>query len=46
MERDVPEIFERCRRLIAERREGPIDDLTSVLVHGEVDGQRPRSTRS
>src|SRR5207244_9814539 len=40
MERDVPEIFDRCRRLIAERRERPTDDLTSVLVHAEVDGQR------
>ena len=40
MERDVPEIFERCRALIAERRERPTDDLTSVLVHAEVDGQR------
>jgi cytochrome P450 len=40
MERDVPEIFERCRRLIAERRERPTDDLTSVLVHADVDGQR------
>jgi cytochrome P450 len=40
MQRDVPEIFERCRRLIAERREAPTDDLTSVLVHAEVDGER------
>ena len=40
MERDVPEIFERCGRLIAERRERPTDDLTSVLVHAEVDGER------
>ncbi len=39
MQRDVPEIFERCRRLIAERRERPTDDLTSVLVHAELDGQ-------
>jgi cytochrome P450 len=39
MERDVPEIFDRCRRLMAERRERPTDDLTSVLVHAEVDGQ-------
>jgi len=38
MERDVPEIFERCRRLIADRRENPTDDLTSLLVHAEVDG--------
>jgi cytochrome P450 len=40
MKRDVPEIFERCGRLIAERRERPTDDLTSVLVHAEIDGQR------
>src|SRR5271168_3419687 len=33
MERLVPEVFERCGRLIAERRETPTDDLTSVLVH-------------
>jgi cytochrome P450 len=40
MEKDIPEIFERCRRMIAERRERPTDDLTSVLVHAEFDGQR------
>ncbi len=40
MGRDVPEIFERCRVLIAERRARPTDDLTSVLVDAEVDGQR------
>src|ERR671920_1809940 len=40
MQRDVPEIFERCGKLIAERRERPTDDLTSVLVHAEVDGHR------
>ncbi len=39
MKRDVPELFERCGKLIAERRENPTDDLTSVLVHAEVDGQ-------
>src|SRR3954469_16092126 len=39
MQRDVPEMFERCRALIAERRERPTDDLTSVLVHAEVDGE-------
>ena len=39
MQNEVPEMFERCRRLIAERRENPTDDLTSVLVHGEIDGQ-------
>jgi cytochrome P450 len=40
MQRDVPEIFERCRQLIEERREQPTDDLTSVLVHAELDGER------
>jgi cytochrome P450 len=40
MKRDVPELFERCGRLIAARREQPTDDLTSVLVHAEIDGQR------
>ena len=39
MQRDVPEVFERCSKLIAERRENPTDDLTSVLVHAEVDGE-------
>ena len=37
---DIPELFARCRQLIAERRERPTDDLTSVLVHAEVEGQR------
>ncbi len=40
MERDVPEIFERCNKLIADRRENPGDDLTSVLVHAEIEGER------
>jgi cytochrome P450 len=40
IERDIPEIFERCRKLIAERREHPTDDLTSVLVHAEIDGEK------
>jgi len=39
VEKDIPEVFERCQRLIAERRENPTDDLTSVLVHAEVDGE-------
>ncbi len=39
MQRDLPEVFERARKLIDERRENPTDDLTSVLVHAEVDGQ-------
>ena len=40
LEKDIPEIFERCRELIAERRENPTDDLTSVLVHAELDGEK------
>ena len=39
VEREVPEIFARCRELIAARREHPTDDLTSVLVHAEIDGE-------
>jgi cytochrome P450 len=39
MQRDVPELFERCGRLIAERRARPTDDLTSVLVHADLDGE-------
>ena len=40
VEHDVPEVFERCGKLIAERRATPTDDLTSVLVHAEIDGER------
>ena len=40
IDRDIPEIFERCRLMIADRRERPTDDLTSVLVHAEVDGHK------
>ena len=40
VDREIPEIFERCRKLIAARRENPTDDLTSVLVHAEIDGQK------
>jgi len=40
IEKDIPEMFERCQALIAARREHPTDDLTSVLVHAEVDGER------
>ncbi len=39
MEKEVPEVFARCARLIAERRETPTDDLTSVLVHADLDGE-------
>jgi cholest-4-en-3-one 26-monooxygenase len=40
MEKEIPEIFKRCGEMIAARRLDPTDDLTSVLVHAEVDGQK------
>jgi cytochrome P450 len=36
----IQQVFTRCNAMIAERRENPTDDLTSVLVHAEVEGQR------
>src|SRR4249920_1957687 len=36
IEKALPEIFARCNKMIAERRENPTDDLTSVLVHAEI----------
>ena len=38
--KEIPEVFARCQRMIAARREHPTDDLTSVLVHAEIDGHR------
>ncbi len=40
LEDSIPELFERCRQLIAERRERPTDDLTSLLVHAEIEGEK------
>jgi cytochrome P450 len=34
------EVFENCHKMIAERREQPTDDLTSILVQAEIDGER------
>ncbi len=36
----IQQVFARCSTMIAERRENPTDDLTSVLVHSEVEGER------
>ncbi len=44
LEKEIPEIFERCHKLIAARRENPTDDLTSVLVHAEVEGEKLEET--
>ena len=40
LEKDIPELFERCRKMIEDRQASPTDDLTSVLVHAEVDGEK------
>ncbi len=40
VEKQLPEVFERASALIADRRADPTDDLTSVLVHAEVDGEK------
>jgi cytochrome P450 len=40
LEKEIPEMFERCGRMIAERRENPTDDLMTVLVEAEIDGQK------
>lgn len=34
------EVFELSKSMVAERRENPTEDLTSVLVHAEIDGER------
>jgi cytochrome P450 len=36
----IPEIFRRCSEMIAARREQPTNDLMSVLVHAEIDGEQ------
>jgi cholest-4-en-3-one 26-monooxygenase len=40
IQKAIEEVFARCSRMIAQRREDPTDDLTSVLVHAEVEGQK------
>jgi len=44
LEKDFPEMFERCRALIAARREHATDDLMSIYVHAEVDGEKLTET--
>jgi cytochrome P450 len=41
---DIPEMFERCRKMIEDRQANPTDDLTSVLVHAEIDGEKLEET--
>jgi cytochrome P450 len=40
MQNEIPEIFERCQKLIDARRAEPQDDLTTVLVNAEVEGSK------
>jgi cytochrome P450 len=40
IQKAIAQVFARCGTMIAERRENPTDDLTSVLVHAEVEGQK------
>jgi cytochrome P450 len=40
IQKAIAQVFERCSKMIAERRENPTDDLTSVLVNAEIDGER------
>ncbi len=39
IQKAITQIFERCSTMIAARRENPTEDLTSVLIHSEVEGQ-------
>jgi cytochrome P450 len=44
LEKDFPEMFERCQALIEERRRNPTEDLMSIYVHAEVDGEKLSET--
>ncbi len=40
IQKAIEQVFARCNKMIAQRRENPTDDLTSVLVHAEIDGEK------
>jgi cholest-4-en-3-one 26-monooxygenase len=40
IQKTIAEVFARCSTMIAARRENPTDDLTTVLVNAEVEGQK------
>jgi cytochrome P450 len=40
IEKVIPEIVQRCQVLIDDRRATPTDDLMSVLVHADIDGDQ------
>ncbi len=35
---DIPPMYEKCMKLVADRRANPTDDMLSVLVFAEIDG--------
>jgi cholest-4-en-3-one 26-monooxygenase len=37
---DLPPMYEKCMKLVADRRANPTEDMLSVLVHAEIDGDR------
>ena len=37
-EEEVPRMYEKCMKLVASRRASPTDDMLSVLVFAEIDG--------
>ncbi|HEX5223879.1 MAG TPA: cytochrome P450 [Solirubrobacteraceae bacterium] len=44
LEKDFPVMFARVGEMIADRLANPTDDLMSVLVHAEVDGEKLSET--
>ena len=38
MTEDLPPMYEKCMALVADRRANPGEDMLSVLVHAEIDG--------
>jgi cytochrome P450 len=37
---DIPPLYEKCMKLAADRRANPTDDMLSVLVFAEIDGEK------
>jgi len=35
---DIPQMYEKCMKLVADRRANPTEDMLSVLVFAEIDG--------
>jgi cytochrome P450 len=40
MVEDLPPMYEKCMKLVADRRANPTEDMLSVLVFAEIDGDR------